>query len=105
MSVGSWVEGWRQHSEKMARRQEGCASWDNEADGCGKMGRVDSSRQWVGRDDQRLRDIIQVVGIAELANLRQDLIHLLSSWGETTGQGWGCQDLSQRVVQLPSPWA
>lgn len=80
-----WVEGWRQHSEKMVRRQEGCASWDNEADGGGKMGRADSGRQWVGRDDQRLRDIIQVVGTAGLANPRQDLIHLISSWGETTG--------------------
>lgn len=82
-----WEEGGRQHSEKMVRRQEDCALWNNEADGGGKMGRADSCGQWGEtrrRADQRLRDIIQAMITAGLANPRQDLIHLISSWGETT---------------------
>lgn len=58
---------------------------------------------WMGRDDQRLRDIIQVMVIAGLANPKQDLICLISSWDETSGGGWGCQELSQRAVRFPGP--
>lgn len=33
---------------------------------------------WMGRDDQKRRDIIQVMVIAGLANPKQDLIRLIS---------------------------
>lgn len=59
--------------------------WKNGADGGGKLEGADSRGQWMGRDGQRLRDIVRVMVTSRLANPRQDLIHLIFSWCETTG--------------------